>query len=435
MAEHELSEREREILRLVATGASNKEIAQQLFITQNTVKVHLRNIFAKIGVASRTEATVYAIQNGLVQLDNPPRRIEPAAAVPAPIVVPTPRIETRRALPARGWLVIAALLVLLIGIVSVATMRQAATPVLASPAPARARWQERAALPIARAGLAVAAYDNRLYAIGGESAQGIVANVERYDPTSDTWTRLSSKPTAVTDVSAAVIGGLIYVPGGRLDATYLRISDELEVYNPRQDRWETRARLPEPLCAYALATFEGKLYLFGGWNGERYVDAVYVYNPDEDAWRAQTPMPTARGYAGAAVVGNKIFVIGGYDGRAALAVNEVYFPERDPDESPWEARAQLPEGRYGMGVASISNIVYVLGGEGDTARALASLQYLQEEDRWVAFESPAAKPWVYPAVQPLGTHIYSIGGKMGDAPTGRNVSYQAIYTILVPIVP
>jgi DNA-binding CsgD family transcriptional regulator len=435
MAEHELSEREREILRLVATGASNKEIAQQLFITQNTVKVHLRNIFAKIGVASRTEATVYAIQNGLVQLDNPPRRIEPAAAVPAPIVVPTPRIETRRALPARGWLAIAALLVLLIGIVSIATMRQAATPVLASPAPARARWQERAALPIARAGLAAAAYDNRLYAIGGESARGIVANVERYDIASDTWTRLSSKPTAVTDVSAAVIGGLIYVPGGRLDATYLRISDELEVYNPRQDRWETRARLPEPLCAYALATFEGKLYLFGGWNGERYVDAVYVYNPDEDAWRAQTPMPTARGYAGAAVVGNKIFVVGGYDGRAALAVNEVYFPERDPDESPWETRARLPEGRYGMGVASISNIVYALGGEGDTARALASLQYLQEEDRWVAFESPTAKSWVYMAVQPLGTHIYGIGGKMGDAPTGRNVSYQAIYTILVPIVP
>src|SRR5512135_1572523 len=64
---NDLSEREREILRLVATGTSNKEIAQSLFISSNTVKVHLRNIFAKIGAASRTEAAMYAVRLKLVQ--------------------------------------------------------------------------------------------------------------------------------------------------------------------------------------------------------------------------------------------------------------------------------------------------------------------------------------------------------------------------------
>src|SRR5215208_3020082 len=75
----QISEREREILRLVATGATNQQIAYQLNISVNTVKVHLRNIFGKIGVTSRTEATVFAVRNGLVQISE--ATVTPTAAV------------------------------------------------------------------------------------------------------------------------------------------------------------------------------------------------------------------------------------------------------------------------------------------------------------------------------------------------------------------
>ncbi len=62
------NKREQEILRLVATGASNKGIAQKLFISANTTRVHLRNIFAKIGTSSRTEVMLFAFRDGLVQI-------------------------------------------------------------------------------------------------------------------------------------------------------------------------------------------------------------------------------------------------------------------------------------------------------------------------------------------------------------------------------
>ncbi len=64
----ELSERELEILQLLATGLSNKEIASQLYLSVNTVKVHLRNIFGKLGVDNRTEAVTYALTQGWVKL-------------------------------------------------------------------------------------------------------------------------------------------------------------------------------------------------------------------------------------------------------------------------------------------------------------------------------------------------------------------------------
>ncbi len=63
-----LSDREFEVLSLAATGMSNKEIAQRLSVTVRTVKAHLSNIFAKMNVASRTEAILMAVREGWLEL-------------------------------------------------------------------------------------------------------------------------------------------------------------------------------------------------------------------------------------------------------------------------------------------------------------------------------------------------------------------------------
>jgi DNA-binding NarL/FixJ family response regulator len=60
-----LTEREAEVLRLLAQGQSNPEIAKALVITRKTVEHHLEHIYNKIGVTCRTSAVVYAVQQGI----------------------------------------------------------------------------------------------------------------------------------------------------------------------------------------------------------------------------------------------------------------------------------------------------------------------------------------------------------------------------------
>jgi DNA-binding NarL/FixJ family response regulator len=65
--EEGLTERELEVLRLVARGASNLQIAEELVISVNTVKSHLKNILGKLQLENRTQAAAYALERGLVK--------------------------------------------------------------------------------------------------------------------------------------------------------------------------------------------------------------------------------------------------------------------------------------------------------------------------------------------------------------------------------
>jgi NarL family two-component system response regulator LiaR len=67
-----LSERELEVLRLVAQGKNNREIAEQLVITELTVRTHVSNILGKLHLASRTQAALYALKEGLASLEDVP---------------------------------------------------------------------------------------------------------------------------------------------------------------------------------------------------------------------------------------------------------------------------------------------------------------------------------------------------------------------------
>jgi two-component system NarL family response regulator len=63
-----LTDRELQVLKLVAQGMSNREVAEDLFISENTVKNHVRNILEKLHLHSRMEAVVYAVREKLLDI-------------------------------------------------------------------------------------------------------------------------------------------------------------------------------------------------------------------------------------------------------------------------------------------------------------------------------------------------------------------------------
>jgi DNA-binding CsgD family transcriptional regulator/N-acetylneuraminic acid mutarotase len=435
-AEAPISEREIEVLQLVATGATNQEIARELVISVNTVKVHLRNIFEKLGVQSRTEATLWAIQQGWVVVNG----VEAPVAEPSGGTVAEPGISEKNVEPLAWWQRVYALVALSLALAllvlpfvqrgerAVAADNPISDQPVASRSLLRAetsRWSQRVKLPTPRTRLALVTYNKQLFAVGGDRESGATDLVEIYSIDTDTWSSGAPKPTPVSNVSAAVVRGHIYVPGGCIGVN--QATDRVEVYDPSNDTWTQVAPLPIPLCTYALATADEKLFVFGGWDGENFIDRVFAYDPGTDVWTELSPMPAARGFAAAGTIGGTVLVVGGYDGVHEFADTYAY----DIASDTWTERASMSVGRGGLGVAVVSGKLYAIGGGWENYLA-TNERYDPVSDTWTAFESPVLGEWRNLGVAASDTHIYAVGGWNGSY-MDTNESYQAIFRVHLPV--
>ncbi len=430
-----LSERELDIVPLVAEGLTNREIAVRLYISPNTVKVHLRNIFTKTGVASRTELSMLAVNERWVVVSQsgvsapPPAETEKVAVEPPP--PPWPRSR---------WVSLAGGLLLALGVLllpprraahpnggtaAAALVDQPSALVAAPTLTAEDGWEELAPLPVRRARLGLVALTGRLYAVGGLTADGPTDRLDIYDIAEGLWRTGAPRPVALANAGAVPLAGKVFVPGG-CDAQGQPVADA-QLYDPAEDTWETLAPLPEPLCASALATFDGQVYLFGGWDGSRYRAVTYRYDPQSGEWTEQPSPQTARGFGAAAALGKRIFYVGGYDG-AERAVCEVYLPA----EERWESCAPLLLPRGGLGLATVGGQLYAVGGGWDNYLGFNE-RYNTQEDTWTVIQSPVVREWRNVGLAAWETTLYAVGGWSGDY-LNRTYGWQVLpFRVFIPV--
>jgi DNA-binding CsgD family transcriptional regulator/N-acetylneuraminic acid mutarotase len=437
-----LSKRELQVLEMVATGASNQQIAHQLVISINTVKVHLRNIFEKLEVQSRTEAVLRGIQEGWITTADDNGTPPEEASAPPKTYLLSPQPPTTLTVGQHLYLSIAVLLAAVVAVLPLIPKAPARVkpnlPVIyaQAPTPVPAEnssndWATQAPMPTKRAGLGLVAFEGRIFAIGGVRANNQATRlVEIYDPGTDSWSEGAAKPTAAANIAGAVLEDKIYIPGGCTNEGEALAS--LEIYDPQTDKWSKDEALPAGRCGYGLVAHNDKLYLFGGWNGKAFEDTVFIFSPGKKpGWEVlDTPMPRAKGYVGAAVLNDDIYVIGGYDGDNEFYDAHIFLPDR----GEWVEKSPLQEKRGGLGVISVANNLYAVGG-GWNQTLTTSERYDPQTDTWTTFEAPFSHQWRNMGMASIDTEIYAMGGWDGTEQRFIDsvVSYQFLFQLFLPI--
>lgn len=465
-----LSERELEVLQCVVDGAGNKEIATALTISHNTVKVHLRNIFTKLDVTSRTEATTLALQQGLVTVhgivstetleadatkagDNSANGADfvPETAVSPTLVsaqpIPELEIERPQFLP-RRIAIIGLLAVFLAAAVFIGYQVFSST-LLPTPTPepfAESRitddWLQSRPLPAGRANMALVGIGLNLYLIGGETAAGVTSSVAIFNTLDLVWQEGAPKPTAVTEISGAELFGEIYVPGGKLANG--QPTNVVEVYSPANNSWRVATPLPTAVSSGLVLSDGSFLYLFGGWDGQDYLADAYRFDPAANSWQILPSMATARAFVTGGVVKGKLYVVGGYDGERPLNECAYFDPagagESLDNEGQWHSCAPLLLPRAGAGASGLLNKLYVFGGGAFDAGSITySESYNPDVDQWSVVNTPPLSDepnWASLGIANVEIRIYAVGGKRGEVVTDNTFIYQPLaYQTYIPIAP
>jgi len=434
-----------EVAALLVTGASNSEIARDLVISPHTVKVHLRNIFEKLQVNSRTEASLVLVQHGWVIV---PGVEVPLIEVPPP-PEPLPLADVGPALSGwqRGYLLAALLVTLLLfAAPRVVGLTQAPANLLSDanrgegePVAIRLepRWELRTPLQQPLMRHALVALDSNLYVFGGERADsGVSADALAYDLRTNEWRAIAPLPQPLANAAAAVTpAGRIFVAGGSTvaagESAAPPLSDELLEYDPVLNLWRTAAALPYPVAGAALAADDSAVYLIGGWDGDEMRDEIWRYvlaGGEGPAWELIGHLERGRAFLGAVLVGGEIYIAGGYDGQRELDLAEVFVPATGVRR----LLSSMSSPRGGLNLVYDGLSIYALGG-GWTQPVNTQERLDIATDTWSNFPSPVLGEWRNLGAAATDGLIHMIGGWSGDY-LDIHLQYQSSFRSLLPVI-
>ena len=184
--------------------------------------------------------------------------------------------------------------------------------------------------------------------IGGTTEDGNTADVNAYDPETDTWTPRAPLPEPRFNHSALELGGKIYVLGGYLEGQERR---DVFVYDPAADSWSEGPELPMPNHAFDAVAVDGEIWMIGGRSDDEILRDVWILDVETGRWRRGPEMPEPMELLGAAVAGDEIH-----------AIWESTYQVYDTTTGRWTNGPRSLVTRHGLQTFYIDGVLFTVGG-------------------------------------------------------------------------
>jgi N-acetylneuraminic acid mutarotase len=272
----------------------------------------------------------------------------------------------------------------------------------AAPGVVTGTWAEAAPMLLYRSEHGAAVLGGKIYVVGGFSGNSnifvkVANEVEVYDPAANRWSNAAPLPDALHHLGMTATAGALYVTGG-----YMPSGEPVAttwVYTPANNEWRRAADMPAARAAHASVAINDKVYVIGGAGDVS--TSLWEYDPATDRWRTGLPaMSVAREHLAAAALDGKLYVVGGRFPGNTTAL-EVY----DPAANRWSRLADMPTPRGGFTAAAVGGRIHAFGGE-----QLTGGQVIGGHDVY----DPATNRWQSVGGTPLARHglpSVELGGK------------------------
>ena len=249
-------------------------------------------------------------------------------------------------------------------------------------------WGTRANLLVANSEFALAESNGKLYVLGGYPFTRVTSRaVQIYDIASNSWQLGPELPQPNNHGMAAGVNGKIYLIGGQRTDDQEGASAVNTVYefDPAQGAWVEKAPMPTARSGGVAVVLGGKIYVAGG-RVPRGNDFA-VYDPAANVWEVLPDLPSQRNHIAGAAINGRIHIVGGRLGNGLSPLksdaNEVF----DPQTRTWTTAAPMLRGRSGMNGVMARGCFHVWGGEAPTGMTPDHDYYDPRTNTWTSLRN------------------------------------------------